>query len=321
MSAQRRLSAEQLPHRSAPTASSRWAAAARCPGDEQPYSSGRTSAADLESAVGCASPPVPRDLRHAVNEVVRRPATSAVEPPSSSRSDSRACSSSERAVSCRARRARRSVPRRAPGGDPVLRRPAGRTSSSDVRAARAPARSDPQRLLLAPAVMSTTEPGAYGAASAYAQFPGRLPVRVRGAASAAGRIRRDLALQRVPLVVQPLDLLAKAILKTGWPRARTSQRSTAASMIFQGVGRCRTPPLLETSSPFRRCQKALHRADGWTPSKISRTIWPADDEDEPGEEWSTPEGSKMSPRTPSAMGQSTFQTSLPRLNSLSRPSR
>lgn len=57
---------------------------------------------------------------------------------------------------------------------------------------------------------------------------------------------------------------------------------------------------------------------GCTPSKMSRTICPPTTNDDPGEEWSTPLGSKITPSYAQRMGQSTFQTSLPRLNSLSR---
>lgn len=41
--------------------------------------------------------------------------------------------------------------------------------------------------------------------------------------------------------------------------------------------------------------KAYMGPMGWTPSKISRTIWPPTTKEEPGEEWSTPEGSKTTP--------------------------
>jgi hypothetical protein len=50
----------------------------------------------------------------------------------------------------------------------------------------------------------------------------------------------------------------------------------------------------------------------WGPS--GRSLHPSDD---PGEEWSTPLGSKITPSYAQRIGQSTFQTSLPRLNSLS----
>ena len=57
---------------------------------------------------------------------------------------------------------------------------------------------------------------------------------------------------------------------------------------------------------------------GCSPPKISRDDLPADlRSDEPGEEWSTPDGSKTTPSYAQRIGQSTFQTSLPRLNSLS----
>src|SRR5262245_55716167 len=56
---------------------------------------------------------------------------------------------------------------------------------------------------------------------------------------------------------------------------------------------------------------------GWTPPKISRTIWPPTTNEEPGELWSTPDGSKITPSYAQRMGQSTFHTSLPRVCSLS----
>ena len=56
---------------------------------------------------------------------------------------------------------------------------------------------------------------------------------------------------------------------------------------------------------------------GWAPPKISATICPPTTNDEPGDEWSTPDGSKCTPSYAQRIGQSTFQTSLPRLNSLS----
>ena len=55
---------------------------------------------------------------------------------------------------------------------------------------------------------------------------------------------------------------------------------------------------------------------GCSPPKTSRTICPPTTNEEPGEEWSTPEGSKTTPSYAQRIGQSTFQTSLPRLNSL-----
>ena len=57
---------------------------------------------------------------------------------------------------------------------------------------------------------------------------------------------------------------------------------------------------------------------GCSPPKTSPTICPPTWKDEPGEEWSTPDGSKTTPSYAQRIGQSTFQTSLPRLNSLSR---
>src|SRR3712207_6546642 len=56
---------------------------------------------------------------------------------------------------------------------------------------------------------------------------------------------------------------------------------------------------------------------GCSPPKISATIWPPTTNEEPGDEWSTPDGSKCTPSYAHRIGQSTFHTSLPRLNSLS----
>src|SRR3954463_12021283 len=57
---------------------------------------------------------------------------------------------------------------------------------------------------------------------------------------------------------------------------------------------------------------------GGSAPKTSRTIWPPTTNDEPGDWWSTPDGSKTTPSYAQRIGQSTFHTSLPRLNPLSR---
>ena len=56
---------------------------------------------------------------------------------------------------------------------------------------------------------------------------------------------------------------------------------------------------------------------GWCPPKTSDTSSPPTSYDEPGDEWSTPDGSKSTPSYAQRIGQSTFQTSLPRVNSRS----
>jgi hypothetical protein len=63
--------------------------------------------------------------------------------------------------------------------------------------------------------------------------------------------------------------------------------------------------------------KAYMGPMGCCPPKIP-TIWPPTWKEDPGDEWSTPLGSKTTPSYAHRIGQSTFQTSLPRLNSLSR---
>src|SRR4051794_24893289 len=90
-------------------------------------------------------------------------------------------------------------------------------------------------------------------------------------------------------------------------------------MIFSASPGVGTPPLEEDifAMPLMPT-KAYIGPMGCAPSKTSRTICPPTTNDEPGEEWSTPDGSKITPSYAQRIGQSTFQTSLPRLNSLSR---
>src|SRR5215213_1634332 len=56
---------------------------------------------------------------------------------------------------------------------------------------------------------------------------------------------------------------------------------------------------------------------GGSAPKISRTSWLPTTNDDPGDWWSTPEGSKTTPSCAQRIGQSTFQTSLPRRKSRS----
>src|SRR5690348_2729971 len=56
---------------------------------------------------------------------------------------------------------------------------------------------------------------------------------------------------------------------------------------------------------------------GCLPPKTSSTISPPTWNDDPGDEWSTPEGSKSTPSYAQRIGQSTFHTSLPLVNSRS----
>src|SRR5512138_3780955 len=52
--------------------------------------------------------------------------------------------------------------------------------------------------------------------------------------------------------------------------------------------------------------------------KTVRTSWPPTWYEEPGEEWSTPDGSNSTPSYAHRIGQSTFHTSFPRLCSARR---
>ena len=56
---------------------------------------------------------------------------------------------------------------------------------------------------------------------------------------------------------------------------------------------------------------------GCSAPKISLTSCPPTTNDEPGDWWSTPEGSKTTPSYAQRIGQSTFHTSLPWSNSRS----
>ncbi len=107
---------------------------------------------------------------------------------------------------------------------------------------------------------------------------------------------------------------SKAILKDwlGLRRAY-SQRSSGASMISSASAGVGTPPFEEDilAMPLMPT-KAYIGPIGCRPSKTSRTIWPPTTYEEPGEEWSTPLGSKTTPSYAQRIGQSTFQTSLPR---------
>ncbi len=55
---------------------------------------------------------------------------------------------------------------------------------------------------------------------------------------------------------------------------------------------------------------------GCRPPKTSSTRSPPTSNDEPGEEWSTPDGSKTTPSNAQRIGQSTFHASLPWVNRL-----
>jgi hypothetical protein len=55
---------------------------------------------------------------------------------------------------------------------------------------------------------------------------------------------------------------------------------------------------------------------GWSALNTSRMICPPTTNDDPGDVWSTPDGSNTTPSYAHRIGQSTFQTSLPWLYSL-----
>src|SRR3954469_453705 len=90
-------------------------------------------------------------------------------------------------------------------------------------------------------------------------------------------------------------------------------------MISSASAAVGTPPFDELilAMPLMPTKAYMGPIGGSEP-KTSRTMHPPTTNDEPGEEWSTPDGSKMTPSYAHRIGQSTFQTSLPRLNSLSR---
>ncbi|MBD0688368.1 hypothetical protein BG452_00915 [Streptomyces sp. CBMA123] len=76
-----------------------------------------------------------------------------------------------------------------------------------------------------------------------------------------------------------------------------------------GVG---TPPFDEDIFAMPLIPTKLYpRYDGGNPSKTSRTSCDPTVNDEPGEEWSTPPASKVTPSKAQRIGQSTFQTSFP----------
>src|SRR5512144_1235288 len=90
-------------------------------------------------------------------------------------------------------------------------------------------------------------------------------------------------------------------------------------MICSASAAIGTPPfeLLILAMPLMPTKAYIGPIGGSAPN-TSRTSWLPTVKLEPGEEWSTPDGSKSTPLKAQRIGQSTFQTSLPRLNSLSR---
>src|SRR5215831_18154524 len=81
------------------------------------------------------------------------------------------------------------------------------------------------------------------------------------------------------------------------------------SSASDGVG---TPPreLLILAMPLIPTNAYIGPIGCGAPN-ISVTICPPTTKDDPGEEWSTPDGSKTTPSYAHRMGQSTFHTSLP----------
>src|SRR5215467_2475630 len=81
------------------------------------------------------------------------------------------------------------------------------------------------------------------------------------------------------------------------------------SMASAGVG---TPPReLDIFAMPATPTNAYIGPIGCTPPKTAPTISPPTWNDEPGDEWSTPLGSKSTPSYAHRIGQSTFHTSLP----------
>src|SRR6185369_2490055 len=88
-------------------------------------------------------------------------------------------------------------------------------------------------------------------------------------------------------------------------------------MISSASAAVGTPPFEELilAMPLMPT-KAYMGPIGGSDSKTSRTMNPPTTKDDPGEEWSTPDGSKVTPSYAHRIGQSTFHTSLPLVNSL-----
>ncbi len=89
-------------------------------------------------------------------------------------------------------------------------------------------------------------------------------------------------------------------------------------MIFRASAGVGTPPRDEDIFAMPEMPTNAYIGPiGCFPPKIP-TICPPTWNDDPGDEWSTPLGSNTTPSYAHRIGQSTFQTSLPRLNSFSR---
>src|SRR5690606_18037502 len=113
---------------------------------------------------------------------------------------------------------------------------------------------------------------------------------------------------------------SKAILKDcdGLRRAY-SQRSTGASMIRSASDGVGTSPfeLLILAMPVMPTNAYIGPI-GRSPPNTGPTISPPTTQADPGERWSTPDGSNTTPSYAQRIGQSTFHTSLPRSCSASR---
>src|SRR2546421_6106827 len=90
-------------------------------------------------------------------------------------------------------------------------------------------------------------------------------------------------------------------------------------MISRASAAVGTPPreLLIFAMPLMPTNAYIGPIGGCAPN-TSRMICPPTTYDEPGEVWSTPEGSNTTPSYAQRIGQSTFHTSLPRSYSDSR---
>jgi hypothetical protein len=95
-------------------------------------------------------------------------------------------------------------------------------------------------------------------------------------------------------------------------RRAYSQRTSGASRISSASAGVGAPPaeLLIFAWPWVPTN-AYMKCSGIAPPKISRTSCSPTVKLEPGDEWSTPAGSKVTRSYAQRIGQSTFQTSLP----------
>ena len=95
-------------------------------------------------------------------------------------------------------------------------------------------------------------------------------------------------------------------------RRAYSQRSSGASMMRSASAGIGTPPreLLIFAMPLAPTNAYIGPIGGSAPN-TSRTSCDPTMNDDPGDVWSTPDGSNTTPSYAHRIGQSTFQTSLP----------